>query len=77
MYRIDGGPPQNYGGPFDYAVDGEHTLEYRSVDGAGQRRGLQAGDAEGRRQRADHDRDRASPGAPLGADGWYDGDGRR
>ena len=35
MYRIDGGPPQTYGGPFDYAVDGEHTLEYRSVDGAG------------------------------------------
>ena len=35
MYRIDGGAPQGYTGPFDFATEGEHTLEYRSIDGAG------------------------------------------
>ena len=35
IYRVDGGPPQYYSGPFDYAVEGEHKLEYRSIDAAG------------------------------------------
>jgi hypothetical protein len=35
LFRVDDGAPQAYGAPFDYAVEGEHRLEYRSIDGAG------------------------------------------
>jgi hypothetical protein len=36
LYRVDGGAPLVYSGrPFDYDVQGEHLLEYRSIDGAG------------------------------------------
>ncbi len=34
-YRIDGGDWQNYTGPFSVAGDGNHTVEYYSVDHAG------------------------------------------
>ncbi len=71
MYRVDGGPPKPYGGPFDYAVDGEHTLEYRSVDGAGNAEAYKPVtlkvDANAPTTTAT-----ARPGRPLGAAGWYD-----
>ena len=35
MYRMDGGPWQVYPGPFTILEDGEHTIEYYSVDIAG------------------------------------------
>jgi beta-xylosidase len=72
MYRIDGGTPQNYSGPFDYTVEGEHTLEYRSVDGAG--------NAETYKPvslkvdvKAPVTTIKQTPAAPLGGDGWHDG----
>ena len=35
QYRINGGPPQLYWRPVQLATEGEHTLEFRSVDRAG------------------------------------------
>ena len=52
---------------------GEHTLEYRAIDGAGQRRGLQVRRAQGRPARARRRPRGTSPAQPLGTDGWYDG----
>jgi hypothetical protein len=72
MYRIDGGAPQSYGGPFNFTTEGEHTLEYRSIDGAG--------NAENYRSeklkvdiKAPTTTTQVTPGTPLGRDGWYDG----
>ena len=31
-YRIDGGPIQTYSEPFNVSQDGEHTVQYRSID---------------------------------------------
>jgi hypothetical protein len=72
MYRVDGGPPQPYGGPFLLDADGEHTLEYRSIDGSGNAETFKSTtlkvDA-----RAPATTATATPGLPLGPDGWYDG----
>jgi hypothetical protein len=72
MYRIDGGAPQSYGGPFDFALEGTHTLEYRSIDGAGNAETYQSTtlkvDAK-----APTTTSLVTPGIPLGGDGWYDG----
>ena len=72
MYRIDGGAPQGYNGAFDYATEGEHLFEYRSIDGAG--------NAETYKQKTLKVDAKAptttallTPGSPLGGDGWYDG----
>ncbi|WP_270038530.1 OmpL47-type beta-barrel domain-containing protein [Solirubrobacter ginsenosidimutans] len=72
MYRIDGGAPQGYTGAFDYATEGEHLFEYRSVDGAG--------NAETYKQqrlkvdaKAPTTTTLLTPGSPLGGDDWYDG----
>ena len=35
QYRINGGTPQLYSGPFDLTAEGEITLEFRAVDRAG------------------------------------------
>ena len=35
QYRINGGTPQLYSGPFDLAAEGEINLEFRAVDRAG------------------------------------------
>jgi hypothetical protein len=71
MYRIDGGAPQGYGGPFNYTTEGEHTLEYRSIDGAG--------NAETYKPitlkvdtNAPTTTSAVTPGAALGGEGWYD-----
>lgn len=71
MYRIDGGAPQSYTGAFNYTTEGSHTLEYRSVDGAG--------NAETYKPltlkvdtKAPTTSTQVVPGLPLGGDGWYD-----
>jgi beta-xylosidase len=71
MYRIDGGAPQNYGGPLNYTTEGEHTLEYRSIDGAG--------NAETYKPitlkvdvNAPSTTTQVVPGEALGGEGWYD-----
>ena len=43
QYRINGGAPRLYAGPFDLTAEGEHKLEYRVDRPRGQRRGLQGG----------------------------------
>ena len=72
LYRINGGAPQSYGGPFELQDTGELTLEYRAIDGAG--------NAEGYRSvalKADpvapHTTARLGPPLPQGTEGWYDG----
>ena len=35
LYRLDGGPVRPYSGEIDFDDDGEHTLEYRAIDCAG------------------------------------------
>jgi PKD repeat protein len=71
MYRIDGGAPQPYGGPFNFPAEGEHTLQYRSVDGAGNAEEYKSVSlkVDGT---APVTRVKTSPGRPLGTDGWYD-----
>jgi regulation of enolase protein 1 (concanavalin A-like superfamily) len=71
MYRVDGGAPQNYGGPLDFTVEGAHTLEYRSVDGAGNAETYKSV-ALKVDPKAPTTRSTVTPGAPQGADGWYD-----
>ncbi|HWK29672.1 MAG TPA: DUF1349 domain-containing protein [Solirubrobacter sp.] len=72
MYRVDGGAPQSYGGPFDYAIEGEHTLEYRSIDGAGNAETYKPVtlkvDAKAPVTTA-----ALTPREPAGGDGWHDG----
>jgi hypothetical protein len=72
MYRVDGGPPQSYGGPFDYTTEGEHKLEYRSIDGAGN-----AEDFKSVTLKVDVNAPTTArtltPGDPRGPGGWYDG----
>ncbi|MDJ0335382.1 PxKF domain-containing protein [Salinibacterium sp. G-O1] len=36
-YTVDGGPVSRYEGAFDFAEEGEHTIAFWSVDGAGNR----------------------------------------
>jgi len=71
MYRVDGGPPQNYGGPFNFAVDGQHKLEYRSVDGAGNAEAYKSVQLKVD-TKAPTTTATTNPGRPLGTDGWYD-----
>jgi PKD repeat protein len=71
MYRVDGGTPQAYGGPFDFATDGAHTLEYRSVDGAGNAEQYKAVALKVDTAAPDTTAT-TSPARPLGTDGWYD-----
>jgi hypothetical protein len=72
MYRVDGGAPQAYGGPFDFTVDGEHTLEYRSVDGAGNAEDYNTPVQLKVDATAPTTTATASPSRPLGTEGWYD-----
>ena len=62
-YRIDGGAFTTYTAPIAVATDGNHTIEYRSVDKNEQRRGDEVGRAQARPGRADQHRD-AQPGHP-------------
>jgi PKD repeat protein len=71
MYRVDDGPPQPYGGPFDYTVEGDHTLEYRSVDGAGNAEGYKSVDLKVDTS-APETTATTRPGSPLGTGGWFD-----
>jgi hypothetical protein len=72
LYRIDGGAPQSYTGPFDYTVEGEHTLEYSAVDNAGNAETYKPialkVDAS-----APTTALRQAPEAPKGGSDWYDG----
>jgi hypothetical protein len=71
IWRVDGGPPQGYGGPFDYTVEGDHELEYRSIDAAGN-----AEDFKSVPLKVDVSAPTVSssvtPGEPRGPAGWYD-----
>jgi hypothetical protein len=70
MYRVDGGAPQNYGGPFDFTTEGTHTLEYRSVDGAGNAETYKSVTLK-IDPNAPSTSARQTPEAPAGD--WYDG----
>ena len=70
-YRVNGGKPQVYTGPFTFSTEGAHTLEYRAIDGAGNTEAFKAVPLQDRPARAAHDA--ARPGRAAGADGWYDG----
>ena len=70
-YRFNGGNPQVYTAPFTFSTEGPHARVPRDRRRR-QRRGLQVDPAADRYARARHDPDHR-PGAPQGADGWYDG----
>ena len=72
LYRVDGGAAQAYGTPFEFSTEGEHTLEYRAID--------RAGNAEGFKPvtikldtKAPVSSALISPDSPLGEEGWHDG----
>jgi hypothetical protein len=72
MYRVDGGPPQAYGGPFRLDSDGEHKLEYRSIDGSGNAETFKS-TAVKVDVHAPTTTASPNPGLPFGIDGWHDG----
>jgi hypothetical protein len=71
LYRIDGGPSRAYRGPFAYTTEGEHQLQYRSIDAGGR-----AEDFKSVTLKVDLTAPSSSaavtPAEPLGAGGWYD-----
>jgi hypothetical protein len=71
MYRIDGGPPQGYGGPFDYTTEGEHSFEFRSIDAAGNAETYQSVTLKVDTQ-APATTTEVTPGKAVGGDDWYD-----
>jgi hypothetical protein len=72
LYRIDGGPVRPYAGEVAYDVDGEHTLEYRSIDCAGNAEEFKSVDFKVDAH-APTTTARTSPSTAYGPDGWYDG----
>ena len=71
-YRLDGGAVRPYGGTFALDADGPHTLEYRSIDCAGNAEAFKSVDLKVD-ARAPATTARLSPARPLGPGGWYDG----
>ena len=71
-YRLDGGAVRPYGGSFALDADGAHTLEYRSIDCAGNVEDFKAVDLKVD-ARAPATTARLNPARPLGPEGWYDG----
>lgn len=71
IYRIDGGPPISYAGPFDYTTEGEHKLEYRSIDGAGNAEGFKSVTLKVDVNPPTTQRT-AVPAEPKGPENWYD-----
>jgi hypothetical protein len=71
LYRVDGGPSRAYRGPFEYVTEGEHQLQYRSIDAGGR-----AEDFKSVTLKVDLTAPSTSatvtPGEPLGGGGWYD-----
>jgi hypothetical protein len=70
-YRLNGGNPQVYNGPFMFSTEGLTTLEYRAVDGVG--------NAEPYKSiplridtRAPVTTPITGPERPLGENGWFD-----
>lgn len=70
QYRINNGPPQLYGGPFNLTTEGDITLSYRSIDRAGNAETFKSIQLKV---------DATAPAttattfpADVGASGWYD-----
>ena len=72
LYRLDGGPVRPYSGEIDFDDDGEHTLEYRAIDCAGNAEAFKSVDFKVDAH-APSTSARLSPGTAFGPDGWYDG----
>ena len=72
MYRLDGGAVKPYGGEFALDVDGEHTLEYRAIDCAGNAEDFKSVDLKVDAH-APSTSARLNPQQPLGPGDWYDG----
>jgi hypothetical protein len=69
-YRIDGGPWQTYGTPFEVSTDGAHLVECSSTDRAGL---VEAMQSVSFRIDATAPASTASLAGPLGTNGWYTG----
>lgn len=71
-YRLDGGPVRPYAGTIRLDADGPHTVEYRSIDCAGNIEAFKSVelqvDAHAPLTGAS-----TSPGTAYGPEGWYDG----
>ena len=72
LYRLDGGPVRPYSGEIDFDDDGEHTLEYRAIDCAGNAEAFKSVDFKVDAH-APSTSARLTPGTAFGPDGWYDG----
>jgi PKD repeat protein len=72
MWRVSGGTPQSYGGPFSFAQEGAHEFEYRAIDGAGNAEGYK-GVAIKVDPNAPETVPTLSPTQPFGTDDWHDG----
>ena len=71
IYKVDGGTPQNYTGPFDFTLEGAHTLEFQAIDGAGNAETFKKLDLKVD-PNAPTTTPAVTPGEPLGSSGWYD-----
>jgi hypothetical protein len=72
LYRLDGGAVRPYGGEIELDADGTHTLEYRSIDCAGNAEEYKSVDFKVDAH-APSTSARTTPDTAYGPAGWYDG----